>query len=84
MAQIHIKTDEHVFIPGMTGSGKSVLAEVYLAGFMNVVKLDTKGEVYERRKKREKVWRGLEEGKDFTVVEYLADLPEVKTPKIIY
>jgi DNA helicase HerA-like ATPase len=84
MGQIHIKPDEHVFIPGMTGSGKSVLAEVYLAGFQNVVKLDTKGEVYERRKKGEEVWRGLVEGKDFTVVEHLADLSEVKTPKIIY
>lgn len=82
--QIHIQPDEHVFVPGMTGSGKSWLAEIYLAGYDNVVKLDTKGEVYERRKKDEPVWRGLEEGKDFVVVEHLKDLETVQTPKIIY
>jgi DNA helicase HerA-like ATPase len=84
MAQIHIDTDQHVFIPGMTGSGKSVLAEVYLAGYVNVVKLDTKGEVYERRKKGEEVWRGLVEDKDFTVIERLGEIDQVTTPKIIY
>lgn len=85
MGKVYIKPDEHVFIPGMTGSGKSVLAEVYLAGMeQSVVKLDTKGEVYERRKKGEDIWRGLEEGKDFVVVEYLKDLPEVTTKNIIY
>lgn len=80
----HIGTDEHVFIPGKTGSGKSFLAEVYLAGFEHVIKLDTKGEVYERRKKGQAVWRGLEENKDFTVIEHLKELDSVKTTKIIY
>lgn len=79
-----IYTDEHVFIPGMTGSGKSFLAEVYLAGFEHVLKLDTKGEVYERRKKGEPVWRGLEENKDFTVIESLEEIDQVETKKIIY
>jgi hypothetical protein len=38
-----IKQSEHVFICGRTGSGKTFLAETYLAGFPNVVVLDTKG-----------------------------------------
>ena len=81
-----IGLDEHVLITGMTGSGKSILAEVYLAGsdFPYVVMLDTKGQVYERRKAGKNPWRGLKEGKDFTVVEHLAELDDVKTPKIIY
>lgn len=81
---IHIKEDEHVFIAGMTGSGKSVLAEVYLAGFENVAKLDTKGEVFERRAKGQPVWRGLVEGKDYTVIERLEDLNYLDTKKVIY
>jgi len=39
-----IKIGEHVFITGQTGSGKSVLAELYLSGQDNVICLDTKGE----------------------------------------
>lgn len=79
-----IDTDEHVFICGQTGTGKSVVAEVYLAGYDHVVKLDTKGEYYERKKKKQPIWRGLEEGKDFTVVFHLKDVEKAKTGKIIY
>ncbi|MFE4024468.1 hypothetical protein ACFXPZ_45105 [Streptomyces sp. NPDC059101] len=79
-----IGDDENVFICGQTGTGKSVVAEVYLAGKDHVVKLDTKGEVHERRKKRQELWHGLQEGKDFTVVHRLEDVSEVETPKIIY
>jgi hypothetical protein len=79
-----IRPDEHVFIAGMTGSGKSFFAETYLAGYEYVVKLDTKGEVFERKQKGEPVWRGLREGKDYTVIEHLADLENVPTKKIIY
>lgn len=43
MSKTEIKTSEHVFIPGRTGSGKTFLAESYLNGFDNVVVLDTKG-----------------------------------------
>jgi DNA helicase HerA-like ATPase len=39
----NIKQDEHVFIAGMTGSGKTFLAEQYLNGYKNVIVLDTKG-----------------------------------------
>jgi DNA helicase HerA-like ATPase len=75
---------EHVFVAGQTGTGKTFLAEVYLAGYNHVVKLDTKGEVYERRAKGESAWYGLEEGKDFVVVERIAELDKQKIPKIIY
>lgn len=81
---LEIGTDEHVFICGQTGTGKSVVAEVYLAGYENVVKLDTKGEYYERKKKKETIWRGLKEGTDFTVIFKLQDIESVKTKKIIY
>lgn len=79
-----IKTDEHVFIAGQTGTGKSFLTEVYLSGFDHVVKLDTKGEYFERVRDGQDIWRGLEEGKDFTVIFNLSDLASVETPKIIY
>lgn len=79
-----IPQDEHVFIAGMTGTGKSFFAEAYLAGYPYVIKLDTKGEIFERRKKGEAGWRGLVEGKDYTVIERLADINNVTTPKIIY
>jgi hypothetical protein len=79
-----IGTDEHVFICGQTGTGKSVIAEVYLAGYENVVKLDTKGEYYERKKKRQPIWRGLKEKEDYTVIFHLKDIDSVKTSKIIY
>jgi hypothetical protein len=80
-----IGTDEMVFITGKTGTGKSKLAEIYLAGFdSRVVKLDTKGEVYERRKKNQDLWDGLEEGKDFIVCETFEEVTQVETLKIIY
>jgi len=81
---VHIGTDEHVFVAGQTGTGKSFLAEIYLAGFEHVIKLDTKGEVYERRKKKEPIWRGLTENKDYTVIENLSQIEDVETKKIIY
>lgn len=80
----HIKEYEHVFVAGMTGSGKSFLAENYLAGYKNVIKLDTKDEVSERRSKGQSVWRGLKENKDYTVVTSLIDIETVTTDKIIY
>lgn len=80
-----IGTDEHVFIAGKTGTGKSKLAEIYLAGFdTRVVKLDTKGEVYERRKKGMELWQGLNEGKDFIVCETIEEVYQAETLKIIY
>lgn len=40
-----IKTDEHVFISGQTGSGKSFLKQAYLSGYKNVISLDLKGKL---------------------------------------
>src|SRR3954462_5958765 len=84
--QPSILKSEMVFIAGSTGSGKSILAEIYLAGsdFSHVVKLDTKGEYYERREQGEPVWRGLEEGKDYTVCFTLKEVERATTKKIIY
>lgn len=81
-----ILTSEHVFTAGSTGSGKSVLAEIYLAGknFPYVVKLDTKGEYYERKAAGFPAWRGLEENKDYTVIFKLKEIDRVQTKKIIY
>lgn len=80
-----IQTDEHVFCCGKTGSGKSFLTEVYLAGFnSSVIKLDTKGEYYERIRDGKEIWRGLEEEKDYTVIFRLSDIDQVQTQKIIY
>lgn len=84
MTELKINTDEHVFIAGKTGSGKSWVAEIYLAGMPNVIKLDTKGEYYERRRKREVLWRGLEEGRDYEVFFHLSDLENMTTNKAIY
>lgn len=40
-----IKNDEHVFIAGQTGSGKSFLKQAYLSGYKNVISLDLKGKL---------------------------------------
>ena len=81
-----ITRQEAVFIAGGTGSGKSALTEIYLAGnnFPFVVKLDTKGEYYERKTLGIPAWKGLEEGKDYQVVFKLKDLEYVDKPKVIY
>ena len=81
---MEIQPSEHVIICGQTGTGKSVVAEVYLAGMDRVIKLDTKGEYYERQKKGLVQWRGLREGVDYEVIFTLADLDKVTLPKCIY
>lgn len=82
----HILDSEHVFISGQTGTGKSILAESYLAGFDRVLKLDTKGEYYERLEKGEPIWRGLVEHYDFTVVTRFNEIEHAfeETDKVIY
>ena len=37
-----IPANEHVFIAGRTGSGKTFMARKYLANYTNVVAIDTK------------------------------------------
>src|SRR4030042_2750562 len=39
-----IKVSEHVLIVGANGTGKSLLAKVYLTGYTNVCVLDSKGD----------------------------------------
>ena len=68
----------------LTGTGKSFLCENYLRGYDYVIKLDTKNETGERYEKHLSPWTGLEEGKDFTVIYELENLPYVETKKIIF
>ena len=57
-----IKSSEHVFVCGGTGSGKSVLADVFTAGMPEtVIKIDIKDDTFARRKNKEPLWRGLVE-----------------------
>lgn len=79
-----IPTDKHVLVCGMTGSGKSFLAENYLRGYDYVVKLDTKNETGERYREGKSPWDGLREGRDFSVVSSLEQLDDIDTRKIIY
>ena len=84
MMNVKIGMDEHVFICGGTGSGKTVLAEVYLSNVPSmVVKLDSKLECFERMKKGEPIWRGLENA-DVQIIETLSELPTVEKDRIIY
>lgn len=79
-----ILPNEHVFIAGKTGSGKSYLAERYLAGFKHVVMLDTKGEMYDRFMRGQKpLWIGVDDD-EVTLVTRIMELEKASTPKIIY
>jgi len=69
----YIKPSEHVFIAGKTGTGKTWLTRKYLAGYKNVVCLDTKG-----------VTPWPEVKSDVTIITKLSDIDRVETPKIIY
>lgn len=84
MSKFTIPKDRHVLIAGMTRSGKSFFCEQMLARYNYVVKLDTKHEYLERRRKGESPWTGLEEGKDFIVCHTLEELEESEVPKLIY
>ena len=80
-----IRPSEHVFICGGTGSGKSVLADVYTAGMPEtVIKIDIKNDTYARRMNGEPVWRGLVENEDFEVVESLQAVKNSEFRKIVY
>ena len=82
MAQI--RDDEHIFIAGMTGCGKTKLAEVYTAGMEQVIKLDTKQEYESKREEGEEPWHGLEEGVDYEVCYSLEQVFNSQFEKIIY
>lgn len=81
---INIGMDEHVFVCGGTGSGKTMLCEVYLANVDSmVIKLDTKLEVFEKRKQGKPIWYGLSDD-DIDVIERLEDLPYITKNRVIY
>lgn len=79
-----IKPNEHVFIVGTTGSGKSYFTEHYLANYDYVIKLDSKDEYSERIADGKSAWVGLVEGVDFEHIEHLEELPDCTCKKIIY
>lgn len=80
-----INDSEHVFICGGTGSGKSVLADVYTMGMSEtVIKIDIKNDTLARRNKGEPVWRGLVENEDYEVVGSLEAVKKSEYRKIIY
>ena len=79
-----IKDSEHMFVCGSTGSGKSVLTDVYTAGMNRVIKLDVKNDTEARRRKGEPVWQGLTENEDFEVVTSLPAVKSSQFNKIIY
>ena len=80
-----IKPSEHCFICGSTGSGKSVLADVYTAGAVEtVIKIDIKDDTFARRRDNQPIWRGLSENEDFEVVYSLDAVKRSEFNKIIY
>lgn len=79
-----LNPDEHILISGMTGCGKTVLAEVYAAGFDNVIKIDTKQEYESRLEEGEEPWRGLTEGEDYIVCRSLEEVMRTDFGRIIY
>ena len=84
MSQIAI--DEHVFIAGITGGGKSVLARKYLSQFPFVIKLDTKGEALRDIRLNKNPWIEVSKEK-LIIVQKLEDLIKVNfknKPYIIY
>lgn len=85
MTGVNIKDSEHVFICGGTGSGKSVLADVYTAGMSEtVIKIDIKDDTFARRRDGDPLWRGLVENQDFEVVYSLEAVKQSEFNKIIY
>jgi len=86
MSTNRIGLDQHVFIAGMTGSGKSHLARAYLSVFPRVVKLDTKGEALDDIRKKKNPWPQVDP-KKLVIVQRLDDVIDADAdgyPKIIY
>lgn len=85
-----IKTTEHVFVAGRTGSGKTFLAQKYLVGYDHVAVLDTKGMLTWPEVPGTKWGKGdqshvlIDGGKELTIVDRITDLNFLETPKVIY
>lgn len=81
-----IAQDKHVFVGGMTGSGKTHLIKSYLAHFPTVVKFDTKGEALDDIKKKKHPWPQVNP-KDMVIVQRLDDVEQADEDgyrKIVY
>lgn len=78
-----ILTDEHVFIGGKTGTGKTELAKNYLSQFPRVAMLDTKGDTLKTIKKGLSPWPQVDP-KDLTVITNVESLRDVTTRHLIY
>lgn len=74
---------EHVYIAGMTGTGKTYFAKTYLAEFPTVGVLDTKGEAMLDIAEGRDPWPQVAK-EELTVFESLDDLDKVDTPYYIY
>lgn len=70
-----IPQSEHVFVAGGTGSGKTTLAQAYIAGYEYVAFLDTKGV---------EGFGDFVPDEEIQIVERLEQLPFVEKKKIIY
>lgn len=91
-----IPPNEHVFIGGRTGTGKTWTARKYLTGYTHVAVLDTKGEfawpevgfhrlVTKGKNGTPDIIRYRNDNPEgITLVTHLADMAKVKTDKIIY
>lgn len=55
-----IGNDEHVFVAGITGSGKSEWIANYAATRNKVIKLDTKGEALVKLQNKENPWKNVD------------------------
>lgn len=73
MARV-IPLDEHVFIAGKTGSGKTYFAKKYLTNYESVFCLDTKGTL---------VWNEVKPD-DIQVITRVRELASVTKQKVIY
>lgn len=87
----YIKPNEHVFIGGRTGTGKTWTARKYLAGFNHVAVIDTKGEFawpeigfHRIEHSNGSISYRNDNPEEVTLVEHIEGLGKSKTPKIIY
>lgn len=74
MSKLHIGDDEHVFIAGRTGSGKSMLAGEYLRNAGKVFALDSKGTL---------TWPQVPEDQK-TIITRISEISKTTTQKVIY
>src|SRR5690625_1517840 len=86
MGRTMIKPSEHVLIAGMTGGGKSYLAQTYLAGMWPVLKLDTKGEAVHDLLNGQNPWPNVDPGALAVVLDFesLRDHDFTDRPYCIY